>query len=421
MVPSVQQDMFSTERPAQKKRVAQIRLYGVSASPHKRFPGELAVKKMSKAEYERRFPSAPPPLTPDLTISQSVSSSTPRSISTNLPCSSALSLEPVVTAPRDLSPRSRRQLRYHRAQTALSSSLQHSLPEPSPVDQQIRALERATAMLSTQARESKEQAARLRECLADRANMEPTEYESMLRERWLADKRETDMSNAVRILEASLTALRETSHRPHAPEEAAAGESRMSPRKHAKAKANLALFLEQAGTRVPLASRLAPGQHVVVAAQWRKTMHHVRSLRLRQSACALAFMQHPAPAHTRPLSPAGSLDERSPKFSPASPASPRTPPLPGTPSKGALASSRSPKTPPRYSSRLVPHPQSPSDSPSSPWTAGFADILLPDSPRSRADLLSQVEADDPGVPAYAVDLLDALVASELDVSLRAPA
>ncbi|TFY67787.1 hypothetical protein EVJ58_g1394, partial [Rhodofomes roseus] len=203
MVPSVQQDMFSTERPAQKKRVAQIRLYGVSASPHKRLPGELAVKKMSKAEYERRFPSAPPPL----------------------------------------------QLRYHRAQTALSSSLQHSLPEPSPVDQQIRALERATAMLSTQARESKEQAARLRECLADRANMEPTEYESMLRERWLADKRETDMSNAVRILEASLTALRETSHRPHAPEEAAAGESRMSPRKHAKAKANLALFLEQAGTR----------------------------------------------------------------------------------------------------------------------------------------------------------------------------
>ncbi|KAH9916164.1 uncharacterized protein B0H18DRAFT_958924, partial [Fomitopsis serialis] len=45
----------------------------------------------------------------------------------------------------------------------------------------------------------------------------------------------------------------------------------------------------------------------------------------------------------------------------------------------------------------------------------------PGSPRSRADILSQAEADDPGVPAYAVDLLDALVASELDVSLRTPA
>lgn len=365
--------------------------------------------------------------TPDLTASLSVSSSTPRSVSSNLPRSSSLSLEPTIPAPpRDLSPCSRRQLRYHRAQALLSASLQHSSAEPTLVEQQVRALERATAILSTQAKQAKEQAARLRECLADRASVEPSEFEVMLRERWLADKREAEMADKVRALEASLATLREGGqcHAATEPRGDMAGAPRTPPRQ--KAKTNLALFLEHMGTRVPLASRLAPGQHVVVAAQRRKTMHRVRSLRLRQSACTFAFQLGMARPSARPPSPAGSLiDDGASSASsvPGSPSlSPRTPPPPSTPSKGVAAptSPRSPRTPPKPSSRLAALPPSTSSAPASPWPDGFADILHPGSPRSRADLLAQIEADDPGVPAYAVDLLDALVSSELDVSLRAP-
>lgn len=285
-------------------------------------------------------------------------------------------------------------------------------------------MERATALLSIQAKEAKEEAARLRECLADRANVEPSEFEAMLRERWLADKREAETADKVRALEASLATLREGGHAATEPQVDAAGAPRTPPRQ--KAKTNLALFLERSGTRVPLASRLAPGQHVVVAAQRRKTMHRVRSLRLRQSACTFAFQLGMARPPARPLSPAGSLldDGASTSSSvPGSPLlSPRTPPPRSSPSKSVDApiSPRSPLTPTKASSRLVPLPPSASDAPESPWQDGFADILLPSSPRSRADLLAQIEADDSGVPAYAVDLLDALVASELDVSLRAP-
>lgn len=355
--------------------------------------------------------------TPDLTASQSVSSSAPRSASSNVP--RVLSLKPMTPVPsRDVSPHSRRQLRYNRAQALLFASLQHSSAETSLVELQVRALERATALLSEQAKQAKEQAARLRRCLADRANVEPSEFEAMLRERWLVDKLEAEMTGKVRALEASLATLREGV--PGAGGDIA-GPPRTSLRQ--KAKTNLALFLERMGTQVPLASRLAPGQHVVVAAQRRKTMHRVRSLRLRQSACTftiqLRMTRSPAP------SPAGSLLEngaplaRSIRGSPSLP--PRTTPPPSTPSHGLAtpSSPRSPRTPPKPPSRLAALP-SPSIAPASPWQDGFADILLPSSPRSHADLIAQIEADDPGVPAYAVDLLDALVASELDVSLRAP-
>ena len=373
------------------------------------------------AEYTRlTFPCS----TPDLTTSQSASSSTPRSVSSNLPHSS-LSLEPIVpTPPRDLTPRSRRQLRYHRAQASLSASFMHCSAEPSPVEQQIRALERATALLGLQAKEAKEEAARLRECLADRVNVGPSEFGAMLRERWLADKREAETVDKVLALEASLATLREGGHAATEPEVDASGAPRTTPRQ--KTKTNLALFLERAGTRVPLTSRLAPGQHVVVAAQRRKTMHRVRSLRLRQSACTFAFQVGMARPTARPFSPASSLLDDGASSSSSAPGSPllspRTPPPPSTPSRSVAASTspRLPLTLPKSSSRLVALPPSASDAPGSPWQDGFADILLPGSPRSRADLLAQLEADDPGVPAYAVDLLDALVASELDVSLRAP-
>ncbi|KAH9929988.1 uncharacterized protein B0H18DRAFT_158593 [Fomitopsis serialis] len=335
--------------------------------------------------------------TPDLTASQSLSSSTPRSLSTSLPRSSSLTLEPAEPAPRDLSPRSRRQLRYHRAQAAVSSSLQHSLAEPAPVDQQIRALERATAMLGTQAREAKEQAARLRECLADRANRDPTEFETMLRERWLAAKREAEMNDAVRVLEASLATLRETGHARARLEEGDGGGPRVSPRKQAQAHANLALFLERAGTRVPLASRLAPGQHVVAAAQRRKTMSRVHSLRLRHSACVLAFqlgMPHPASPSARPLSPAGSHSSRSASASPSR--SPRTPLPSDTPSRSPLASPRSPKTPPKHTSRLLPLPPPP---PTHPRVRGQAASQTSSSPARPARARTSSPRPRPTTPA----------------------
>lgn len=84
--------------------------------------------------------------------------------------------------------KSRRAQRYTLAEHDLTSKLQRCNAELSPRELQIRALEKATAMLSAHAHDSRQRVDKLRRMLANH-NLDPTAYQKLKHERWMEERR----------------------------------------------------------------------------------------------------------------------------------------------------------------------------------------------------------------------------------------
>ncbi|CCM03102.1 uncharacterized protein FIBRA_05222 [Fibroporia radiculosa] len=362
--------------------------------------------------------SVTPSLTPDYSQGSRANAQRSASRSTlDLPTRRA---SPAPKSAHNLSPQSRRQLRYGRAQEALRTTFLTCASEPSPTDQQIHALERATAFLSAQARDARERATKLRACLADKVSDEVQKlgagaYQAMLRERWMAERRCAAREEQARALQICLTQLTTTnvdgSSLRGASNVSAATVAGRSPGLQTRRKTNLTHFLERSPTRTafPHRSRASPVHHAITSPR-RKTISRVRSLRLRASACAFS-MSHVNAHHTR----ADSQDDRA-----------DTPTLcdrSGSPPP-SLAPAQPSMTSAAHDPRSLPpaQPHTSTLATMSPAT-GIAHIFAAAHPRTKAEILAQLAHDEHGaatsiIPGYAVDLLDELVATELDVSLR---
>ncbi|KAF9803693.1 hypothetical protein IEO21_09589 [Rhodonia placenta] len=372
--------------------------------PHKRLPSVFLEGRTPVLNFERN-PSTTPSLTTETTrVAPSIF--TPKA-------TDAFPSSPSRAPSRSLSPHTRRQLRYTRAQSALASTLT-TCTEPSPLDQQIRTLQRAATLLRAQAQEASEQAAKLRDALDRRqasaqADVAPEEWTAMQRERWMAERRSMAREEHMRTVQAVLAALL-AAREEHSQLQAETAQhtndasTRPSPRRHT----DLACFFERSPTRLAFPSRV--GRHTPVAAtQRRKVISRVRSLRLRAHACPFGSPLKRAPADMD-ASPDKSNSGASPPDSsePASTSSLRTtsamPVAPSTPCRAAKSG-----TLPSLPEHTAHH------------HAGTAAILPPDTPRSMAQILASLDSDDAPIPQYAVALLDDLVASELDVTLALPA
>ncbi|KAG6369683.1 hypothetical protein JVT61DRAFT_14108 [Boletus reticuloceps] len=143
------------------------------------------------------------------------------------PVSSRLSVQPVFTPNSKLIPNpttccsptgvespcgsvseaSSRSNRYSIAEQALVSALKHSEEERSPLELQIYALQRATVVLSTHAKESRERAAKLKLSLTERGT-EPSVYVALQQERWMEEKRRSAVDKEMEMLTQHLSRMK---------------------------------------------------------------------------------------------------------------------------------------------------------------------------------------------------------------------
>ncbi|OSX58906.1 hypothetical protein POSPLADRAFT_1075781 [Postia placenta MAD-698-R-SB12] len=376
--------------------------------PHKRLPSVFLEGRTPVLNFERN-PSTTPSLTTETTrVAPSIS--TPKA-------TDALLSSPSRAPSRSLSPHTRRQLRYTRAQSALASTLT-ICSEPSPLDQQIRTLQRAAALLRAQAQEASEQVAKLRDALDRRqagaqADVAPEEWTAMQCQRWMAERRgiarEEHMRTVQTVLAALLAAREE---HPQLQAETAQHTNDASTRPSLRRHTDLACFFERSPTRLAFPSRV--GRHTPVATtQRRKVISRVRSLRLRAHAC-----QFGSPLKRAPADMDGPPDKSNSGASPPD----SSEPAPTSPSSSRTTTSAMPVAPstPCRAAKSGTLPSLPEHTPAHNH-AGTAAILPPDTPRSRAQILASLDSDDAPIPQYAVALLDDLVASELDVTLALPA
>lgn len=318
---------------------------------------------------------------------------------------------------------SSRSNRYSVAEQALASAFKTSEGERSPLELQIRALQQATAALSTRARASRERAAKLKLTLTER-DTEPAAYVALQQARWMEEKQQIAVDKEVEMLSQQLTRLKADRGSDQHDENRG---SSPAPNNEAKRGANLAYFFDHSPTKTSfnlnLKCRLALDQPF----PRRMSMSDVSPLRLRPSSVTPP-LRRLTTKHARPPSMAGEA------FNPVKrPCRPRlcnsdVSPLTKATEASAKARSVSGRSLSPRSSRLTvgatsddpegrvsARPSTPplsvtsegssSSQGMSEETGGIATIISHVTSRSRSEILAELDKDAVHVPDYAVNLL----------------
>lgn len=197
----------------------------------------------------------------------------------------------------------RRHKRYSLAEGALATTLQHCNSEPPPEVLQIRALEKATTMLSAYAQDAKDRAAHLRALLADPAT-DPEAFELMKRERWMEEKRQLAADEEYKILRRQLQDLNESLKQ---------GKSNLVTRDTArvdpdtKRHTNLIKFLGASQGRALIYTK-RPASTYIQRSPRRMTVDDVLPMRLRTYSVTAAFSDS-IRGHSRSISLDGQQSE----------------------------------------------------------------------------------------------------------------
>lgn len=169
----------------------------------------------------------------------------------------------------------RRLSRYSREEDALKSSLISCTTESGDRDLRIRALENAISLLKAYAGDAHESARKLRNMLSDR-ELDPEEYKSMLKERWMQEHRGQARLEEAKALEGMLTQLKMSAKTVVDPPVS----------NSSKLHTNLLQFFSNSPTKVSLNSTLRRWDDSIFR---HRTVSDVRSLRLRSNAVVSAL------------------------------------------------------------------------------------------------------------------------------------
>ncbi|KAL4248687.1 hypothetical protein ABKN59_006347 [Abortiporus biennis] len=303
----------------------------------------------------------------------------------------------------------RRQKRYSREEEALKSTLQHVAPEPTHRELQIRALERATALLTSHAQEAQDRAEKLRDLLNDR-DIDPESYQSLQKERWMEERRSQARLEESKALEELLKRIAEDPDTPIPPLPDSV--QQLEQTHIARKDANLLEFFKHSPTRLtfPNRSRHFDIEATLDPSSRRRTKSDIRVMRLRTSALVMALAK---PIKTRLRSK--SLD--------AGGEHPSKVPLKrvdtSTPSGSGLSPLTETSTPTAMAPKSKMSPQVRQRRPSSLFSfgntnSGTATIYAPGLPRTADEIAA--ELNDVGLPEYAQDLLDRFVSVDSNVS-----
>ncbi|KAG1821014.1 uncharacterized protein BJ212DRAFT_1567301 [Suillus subaureus] len=336
----------------------------------------------------------------------------------------------------------RRQRRYSIAEQALEHALKSCTSERSPRELQILALEKATAVLSTRANESRDRAAKLRVCLADR-EVDPECYAALQSDRWMEERRQFEAGREVRQLSQHLASLK---LKGGVPEQGRFDENLpVTPLDNeARRRANLVRFFERSPTRTSFHIHHKCRPFFVDCTFSRRiTMSDISPLRLRPSTSVTRRFT------TQNARPKSIGDESSvlPRYSsksrvasgPSRPSSlvrnmgPSNAEKSSSLSRSSTPSSRlvsfneltddvmtstRPSTPPlsiaSTSSNGVSHV---SETPPQAPSGGVATIYASSSPRSHMEILAELDEDSVCVPEYAVNLLEGFDLIHHDITL----
>ncbi|TCD64049.1 hypothetical protein EIP91_004598 [Steccherinum ochraceum] len=263
----------------------------------------------------------------------------------------------------------KRHRRYSQQEVALKSTLQHTTREPSRRDLQIRALERATALLSQHAKEAQDRANKLRSALTQR-DVDPETFRTLQRERWMEERRSNARTEEAKALKQLMLRITGPDHAPgtQRTQSLPTGAADV-----AKRQANLLSFSEKSPTKLFFTRRRGAKQHPQ-ALHHSLTLSETRPMRLRTSA--------PVPALSKPTKVNRT----------------RNSPL----ERGRPAASSSPIS-------LATTPMS------------VVELKVKQQPRTREQIDSDMS--DVGLPSYALDLLGGFddIRGEITLSSSAPA
>lgn len=172
----------------------------------------------------------------------------------------------------------RRLQRYSVAEGDLATKLQQCNAGPSSRELQIRALEKATSMLSVHAQNSHERADKLRNMLADHS-MDPNVYEALKRERWMEEKRQSVVDLDTKVVLKQLETLLKSSDI----DSVTPDSSPMT--KEKRHNMNLVKFLSSSSAQPPIRISKYPLIFPERALK-RRTLDRVSPMRLRTSSTA---------------------------------------------------------------------------------------------------------------------------------------
>ncbi|KAG2035736.1 hypothetical protein BDR03DRAFT_1092912 [Suillus americanus] len=340
----------------------------------------------------------------------------------------------------------RRQRRYSIAEQALEYALKSCTSERSPRELQILALEKAKAVLSTRANESRDRAAKLRVYLADR-EVDPESYAALQSDRWMEERRQFEADREVRQLSQHLASLK---LKRGVPKQGRVDENLpVTPLDNeARRRANLVRFFERSPTRTSFHIHHKCRPFFVDCTFSRRiTMSDVSPLRLRPSTSVTRrFTTQNArpksiddessllPRHSSksrvtsgPTRPSSLVRNMGPSNTEKSSSLSRS----STPSSRLLSlneltddvmTSTRPSTPPlsitSTSSNGASHvSRVPSETPPQAPSGGVATIYASSSPRSHMEILAELDKDSVRVPEYAVNLLDGFDLIHHDITL----
>ena len=173
--------------------------------------------------------------------------------------------------------------RYEAAHRALVDRSGHLPPEASPEDLKIQTLERATAFLHAQIKETQEYTEQLRRYLGDR-NTRPEEYQGYQREKWRTDRRL-----------AALIVLRESVQ--VTPQKVPRNPQCEMVSLPARKRANLSSFFQRGSHKAPLRFKCA----VTGKALERRVLKQVSPLLLKPSTTSARTHFLPVPINLPPL------------------------------------------------------------------------------------------------------------------------
>ncbi|KAI0076168.1 hypothetical protein K474DRAFT_1708353 [Panus rudis PR-1116 ss-1] len=291
------------------------------------------------------------------------------------------------------SAQSRRQLRYSREVESLKSSLESCSTEPSPRELQIRALQKATSLLSAHAAEAQERAAKLRATLADRA-LDPGEYRTLQTERWMEERRSqvrSEQAKALQTVAQHLAASPDSDN----PDMATIR----------KREVNLQRFFQHSPTRITFGMCKTPTAAQADCLFRRQTISDVRSLQLPAKGAAVTFgLKSTARFRSRSLDGNRTISAK------------RTAEMRQTRGTTTHVPSETPDSRQEASSTtMAVGVKKPMDKRVVKDSDGVATIFKSDVPRTLAEMTT--ELGEVGMPEYAKSLLDELDNIDGEVSL----
>ncbi|EJF64702.1 hypothetical protein DICSQDRAFT_178316 [Dichomitus squalens LYAD-421 SS1] len=280
----------------------------------------------------------------------------------------------------------RRLSRYSQVESTLRSAAKVSYVEVPPQELQIRVLEKATAILSEQARDAQACASKLRARLAEKGSKSLTreELEALQREYWMEEHRSVARKIQCEETKGLLTKL--SSPISEVPPPLVVASPPLT-----RQEANLARFLQLSPTRIDLPRSRSTLTSPTLTR--RKTISHARPMRLRPSALDLAL-----------LSPIQSHRRRSRSFD-------------ATHSRRNSGSTDATFVSEHSSEQsTVALPPAPVKSPSYPVLSELDGVIRIAKMASRRPLETLLaEAGDIAIPEYAVDLIEDFAASPISV------